>query len=42
VNVEMRYKPFKLHAEFLDARPLYNYGVVVSNTMEDENDVLQL
>src|SRR5215831_3767444 len=42
VNVEMRYKPFKFHAEFLDARPLYNYGVVVSNTMEDQNDVLQL
>lgn len=42
VNVEMRYKPFKFHAEFLDARPLYNYGVIVSNTMEDQNEVLQL
>jgi hypothetical protein len=42
VNVEARYKPFKFHAEFLDARPLYNYGVVVSNTMEDQNEVLQL
>jgi alginate export protein len=42
VNVEIRYKPLKFHAEFLDARPLYNYGVVVSNTMEDQNEVLQL
>ena len=42
VNLEMRYKPFRFHAEFLDARPLYNYGVVVSNNMEDRNDVLQL
>jgi hypothetical protein len=42
VNVEARYKPFKFHAEFLDARPLYNYGVTVSNRMEDENDLLQL
>ena len=28
--------------EFLDARPLYNYGVTVSSRMEDENDLLQL
>jgi hypothetical protein len=42
VNVEVRYEPFKLHAEFLDARPLYNYGVTVSSRMEDQNDVLQL
>ena len=42
LNVEARYKPFKFHVEFLDARPLYNYGVTVSNRMEDENDLLQL
>src|SRR5262249_23623911 len=42
VNVEARYHPFKVHAEFLDARPLYNYAVTVSNRMEDQNDVLQL
>ncbi|WP_172834375.1 alginate export family protein [Nitrospira japonica] len=42
VNMEMRYKPFKFHAEFLDARPLYNYGVIVSGNMENRNDMLQL
>jgi hypothetical protein len=42
VNVEARYKPFKFHAEFLDARPLYNYGITVSSRMEDRNDLLQL
>jgi len=42
VNMEMRYKPFKFHAEFLDTRPLYNYGVIVSGTMENQNDMLQL
>ena len=42
VNVEARYKPFKFRAEFLDARPLYNYAVTVSNRMEDQNDMLQL
>jgi hypothetical protein len=42
VNVEARYKSFKFHAEFLDARPLYNYGVTVSSRMEDQNDLLQL
>lgn len=42
VNVEARYKPFKFHLEFLDTRPLYNYGATVSSRMEDQNDVLQL
>lgn len=42
VNVVARYKPFKFHLEFLDARPLYNYGLTVSSRMEDQNDVLQL
>jgi Alginate export len=42
VNIEVRYRPFKLHLEFLDARPLYNYGTTVSSRMENQNDVLQL
>ncbi|MBI5315209.1 MAG: alginate export family protein [Nitrospirae bacterium] len=42
VNLEARYKPFKFHLEFLDARPLYNYGLTVSSRMENQNDVLQL
>src|SRR5262245_28214767 len=42
INVEARYKPFKFHLEFLDARPLYNYGLTVSNRMENRNDLLQL
>jgi hypothetical protein len=42
VQLGIRYKPFQFHAEFLDARPLYNYGVTVSNRMEDQNDLLQL
>lgn len=42
VNIEARYKPFKFHLEFLDARPLYNYGLTVSSRMENQNDVLQL
>ena len=42
VNVVARYKPFKFHLEFLDARPLYNYGITVSSRMENQNDVLQL
>jgi len=42
VNLIARYKPFKFHLEFLDARPLYNYGLTVSNRMENQNDVLQL
>ena len=42
VNLIARYKPFKFHLEFLDARPLYNYGLTVSSRMENQNDVLQL
>jgi hypothetical protein len=42
INVVARYKPFKFHLEFLDARPLYNYGVTVSSSMENQNDILQL
>jgi hypothetical protein len=42
VNLEARFKPFKFHMEFLDARPLYNYGLTVSSRMENQNDVLQL
>lgn len=38
----VRYKPFLLAAEFLDARPLYNFGLTVNSKMEDRNDVLQL
>ena len=42
INMEARYKPFKFHLEFLDTRPLYTYGIAVSNRMENQNDVLQL
>lgn len=42
VQVGIHVKPFKFHVEFLDARPLYNYGVIVSSRMEDRNDLLQL
>ena len=42
VNLEARFKPFKFHVEFLDTRPLYNYGLTVSSRMEDQNDLLQL
>lgn len=42
VNVEARYKWLKVHAEYLDARPLSNFGVIVSNRMEDQNTLLQL
>lgn len=42
LQVDIRYKPFKFHLEFLDARPLYNYGLTVSSRMENENDLLQL
>ncbi|MEP6932923.1 MAG: alginate export family protein, partial [Nitrospirota bacterium] len=42
VNLEAHFKPFKFHVEFLDARPLYNYGLAVSSRMEDRTDVLQL
>ncbi len=42
VQLGIHYKPFKFHAEFLDARPLYNYGLTVSNRMENQNDLLQL
>ena len=42
VQLGIRYKPFKFHVEFLDARPLYNYGLTVSSRMEDRTDVLQL
>lgn len=38
----VRYKPFLLVAEFLDARPLHNFGLTVNSKMEDRNDVLQL
>lgn len=31
-----------MFAEFLDARPLYNFGLTVNSKMEDRNDVLQL
>ncbi len=42
LQIGVHYKPFKFHAEFLDARPLYNYGLTVSSRMEDRNDLLQL
>jgi len=42
VQIGIHYKPFKFHVEFLDTRPLYNYGLTVSNRMEDRNDLLQL
>jgi hypothetical protein len=42
VQVGIHYKPFKFHVEFLDARPLYNYGLTASSRMEDRNDLLQL
>ena len=42
VQLGIRYKPFKFHVEFLDARPLYNYGLTVSSRMEDRTDMLQL
>jgi hypothetical protein len=42
VQIGIRYKAFKFHTEFLDARPLYNYGVAVSSRMEDRTDMLQL
>jgi hypothetical protein len=42
VNLEARFKPFKFQMEFLDARPLYNYGLTVSNRMENQNNLLQL
>lgn len=42
VNLEARFKPFKFHMEFLDARPLYNYGLTASSRMENRNDLLQL
>jgi Alginate export len=42
VQIGIRYKAFKFHTEFLDARPLYNYGVTVSSRMEDRTDILQL
>ena len=42
VQLGIRYKLFQFHAEFLDARPLYNYGLTVSSRMEDRNDLLQL
>lgn len=42
VQIGIRYKPFQFHAEFLDARPLYNYGLTASSRMEDRNDLLQL
>ena len=42
VQFGIHYKPFKFHVEFLDARPLYNYGLTVSNRMENQNDLLQL
>ena len=41
VQIGIRYKPFRFHAEFLDSRPLYNYGLTVSSRMEDRNDLLQ-
>jgi len=42
VQIGIHYKPFKFHVEFLDARPLYNYGLTASSRMEDRNDLLQL
>ena len=42
VQIGIHYKPFQFHVEFLDARPLYNYGISVSSRMEDRTDVLQL
>src|SRR5580765_8193532 len=41
-QIGIRYKSFQFHTEFLDARPLYNYGVTVSSRMEDRTDLLQL
>jgi hypothetical protein len=40
--IGIQYKAVRFFGEFLDARPLYNYGVTVNNRMEDRNDVLQL
>ena len=42
LQVGIHLKPFKFLVEFLDARPLYNYGVTVSSRMEDRTDLLQL
>lgn len=42
VQVGIHFKPFKFHVEFLDTRPLYNYGLTVSSRMENQNDMLQL
>ena len=42
VQLGIHLKPFKFHVEFLDARPLYNYGLPVSSRMENRNDLLQL
>ena len=41
-QIGIHYKGFRLFGEFLDARPLYNYGVTVNNKMENRTDVLQL
>jgi len=40
--IGIQYKAVRLFGEFLDARPLYNYGVTVNNRMQDRTDVLQL
>ena len=41
-QIGVRYDLLRLFTEFIDARPIYNYGLTVNNKMEDRTDVLQM